>query len=221
MVYPTKKRTYNQSNGEYGYECKRPRMNIRSLPFKFNPQRSYFKPKLTFDHFVKDYVSNKDLFNESSIMYGDLLCNSSRSFQDKHTLLDNYSRKQLLNFCKRLLCGNLSYSEDILYSNRFLDELWYALGPLARRRYDEMITHGDFSTGYNRTCRTNSIILSKKEGIVLHLTKLTNSMFNFNLKIEVNRRLSRHLGTKRIRVGTKFYRQINHYSPYPLRQFNI
>ena len=165
MVYSTKKRTYSQSYGENGYDCKRPRMNIRPLPFKFNPQRPYFQQKLSFDHFVTDVVSDTDMFNESTIMYDNLQNNSSDSFQDKHILWNHYSRKQLLKFCKRLLCGNMSYSEDILYSNRFLNELLYASGTLARFRYDEMVRYGNFSTGYNRTCKTNSIILSKKQGI--------------------------------------------------------
>ena len=208
MVYTTKKRTYSQSCGEYEYECKRPRINTRPLPFKFNPQRRYFQQKLTFDHFVADFVSDTDLFNESSIMYDNLLSTSSYSFQDKHIVWNHYTRKQLLKFCKKLLCGNMSYNEDILYSNRFLTELWYALGPIARMRFDEMITYGSFSTGQYR-CRTNSIILSKREGIVLHLARLSNSMFDFNLKIEVNPLLSRHL-------GKNYYRQINHYSRYRL-----
>ena len=164
--------------------------------------------KLTFDHFIAGYVSDADLFNQSST-YGDLLRDSSDSFQDKHILLDNYSRKQLLMFSKRLLRGSKSYSEDIFFSNRFLHKLRCALGPLARARYKEMVTYGDFSTGLNRTCTTNSIILSKSEGIVLHLTKLSNSMFDFNLEIEVNPLLSWNL-------GRNYYGQINHYSPYRL-----
>ena len=201
-----KKRQYN---GPQGYEAKRPRTTAIPPQFRYNPTSSRFYEKgLSFDDYAPNFVPENVIFNESALVYNDLKSKSTAAFRDKHTVSNHQRRKQLLEFSKRLLVGNMSYSEDIFYSNIFLEELWYGLGPLARTRFDEMARYGYFSTGYSR-CQTNSIILSIKEGIVLHLMKLSNSMFDFNLKIEVNHLLTRHL-------GENARREINHFSSYRL-----
>ena len=203
----SKKRQYN---GPQGYEAKRPRTTyLRPPQFIYNPTSScFYEKELSFDDYAPVFVPDHEIFNESTLIYNDLNSKSTANFRHKHTVSNHQRRKQLLQFSKRLLVGHMSYSENIFYSNRFLKELWYGLGPLARKRFDEMARYGYFSTGYS-TCRTNSIILSIKEGIVLHLTKLSNSMFDFNLKIEVNPVLGRFL-------GQNAWRQINHFSSYRL-----
>ena len=202
-----KKRQYD---GPLGYEAKRPRMTaIRPLQFRYNPTSSrFYEKELSFNHYAPVLVPENDIVNESALVYNDLKSKSTATFRDKHTMSNHQKRKQLLEFSKKLLVGKMTYSEDILCSNIFLKELCHGLGSLARKRFDQMVSNGYFSIGNNR-CRTNSIILSKKEEIVLHLTKLSNSLFDFNLKIEVNPLLSRHLGKNALC-------EINHFSSYRL-----
>ena len=202
-----KKRQYD---GPLGYEAKRPRMTaIRPLQFRYNPTSSrFYEKELSFDDYTPVFVPENDIVNESTLVYNDLKSKCTATFRDKHTVSNHQRRKQLLEFSKRLLAGNMSYSENILNSNTFLKELCHGLGPLARIRFDQMVRLGYFLTG-SKKCRTNSIILSKKEEIVLQLTKLSNSLFEFNLKIEVNPLLSRHLGKNACC-------EINHFSSYRL-----
>ena len=202
-----KKRKYN---GPHAYEVKRPRMTAIPPPqFRYNPTSSrFYEKELSFNHYAPVLVPENDIVNESALVYNDLKSKSTATFRDKHTMSNHQKRKQLLEFSKKLLVGKMTYSEDILCSNIFLKELCHGLGSLARKRFDQMVSNGYFSIGNNR-CRTNSIILSKKEEIVLHLTKLSNSLFDFNLKIEVNPLLSRHLGKNALC-------EINHFSSYRL-----
>ena len=196
-----------QCNGPQEYEAKRPKTStIPPLQFKYNPTSSrFYEKELSFDDYAPDFVPENDIVNESTLLYNDLKSKSTTSFRDKHTMSNHKRRKQLLGFSKRLLVGKMSYSEDILCSNIFLKELCHGLEEMARKRFNQMVKNGYFWNG----CRTNSTILSQKEGIVLHLTKLSDSLFDFNLKIEVNPLLSRHL-------GENARREINHFSSYRL-----
>ena len=222
-VNKPKKRTYVSTGNGYANDqngAKRRRNNATSTPchvktkdtqqpFQFKPDQPflsiYNRPK--FEDFKDEPKPENDNFNESSVFYEELKDKATIFFNERHLISENHDRKKILNFCRRLLGGRKCYREKVYCRNSFLQGVLNASGEKAQLRYEEMLKNGFF--GNSRRNTRNTIILSRKDGMVLHIARLRRSMFKFDLMIEIKPFLMEHLGRNKKKL-------INHYSAEPL-----
>ena len=224
-VNPHKKRSYKNSECNYQNSAKRFRINgspvpyqvkVRnpSQPFQFNPNAPFLQKHndLGFDNFQFGSGAIEDVFNQSSDSYEDLKDKSTSQFRSRHLISEDVHRKRILNFSRKLLGKNRSYrgtSFKVFQSHPFLQDILHVSGKTAQERFGHMLHWGFFPPSKRNT--RNTIILSRKDGIVLHIARLKESMFDFNLIIEAKPSLMGHLG-KQKKTG-----KINHYSAKNLR----
>ena len=180
----------------------------RSSPFIANKRQELHgscKKKLNFDAFdINAPTKDEDVLNVSTKEYYELKSESTLPFQHKHTIDWQHGRKRILNFCSELLGDKTSYTENVHTNSPFLTGLLDTLPNEARCRHYQMEHEGFFKIGRFGKCRKNSIILSKKNGTILHIFRLKNQIHDFQLTIETNKNLMSHL----VRKDGK----INHFS---------
>lgn len=179
----------------------------KSSPFVVRYQKEAngkCKKQLNFDQFdINTPTKDEDILNKSVKEYYELKSESTLPFQHKHTIDWQHGRKRILNFCLDILAEKSTYTENVQQTSPFLTGLLNTLPNEARSRYYQMQNQGFFKIGRAK-CRKNSIILSKKNGTILHILRLKNKMHDFQLTVENNQNLMSHL--------VKRDGKINHFS---------
>ena len=216
-----KKRTYNSSECDNQNAAKRRinesltpcqvKISHTPKPFQFQPNVPFLQKNkgLEFDHSsFGTTTTTENLLNESTELYEELKGDSTIPFKAKHLICEEIHRQKILNsneVCRRLLRRKKTYRVKLPVHrlDPFLEDILSASGTEAQARYEQMLDKGFFRPGRNIR---NTIILSMKDGIVLHMVRLKNNMFDFNLIIETKPCLMEHLG-RHDRTDL-----INHYS---------
>ena len=224
-VNPYKKRSYKNSECNYQNSAKRVRTNGSSIPyqvkvrnpsqpFQFNPDAPFLQKHndRAFDNFRFGSEEMEDVLNKSSDSYEELKDNSTDPFRSRHLISEDFHRKRILNFSRKMLGKNRNYrgiSLKVFQYDPFLQDILRVSGKTAQERFGHLLHWGFFPPSKRNT--RNTIILSRKDGIVLHMARLKESMFDFNLIIEAKPSLMGHLGRQK-KTG-----KINHYSAKNLR----
>ena len=186
----------------------------RSSPFilKKSPEKEKFKRRIILCDDDLDETSNSSFasFSESDdldssfLEYEELKTDSTYSFKQKHIIEDEKARKMLLNVgSKTVLKNQKKNSVKVFSHSSFYRALYQGCSKEAQTRLDSMRKIGYFPLGRKRIakCRRNSVILSIQRGIVVHVEKLKNETYDFELCFEINDELGNYFGFKNNKIN--------------------
>ena len=194
----------------------------RTSPFivKKSPEKEKFKRRIILcDDDLDEKSSNSSISSFSSISsesddldssfleYEELKTDCTYSFKQKHIIEDEKARKMLLNVgSKTVLKNQKKNSVKVFSHSSFYRALYQGCSKEAQSRLDSMMKIGYFPQGHKRIskCRRNSVILSVRRGIVVHIEKLKNTKtqtHDFELCFEINNELKKYFGFKNGKIN--------------------
>ena len=125
--------------------------------------------------------------------YEDLLVSCTDDFAQKHLILNQEKRSQLINVCNYELGDKRECYVHVTKRSKLYHTVYNACQNIAKTRLKSILKTGSFQVGdTGRFAETNTLIVSLQERILVHLEKSEIQGYVLFVRIERKRNINGH-----------------------------